>query len=476
MKARTRSVVVPLVLLAAVSVVVGYAYYGVERPNRREEARKETSEKIFSFAKDQVKELTVEAKGVTTKLARAAAAGQTSAGDWRIVSPIEAPADRGVVEALVDKVSSLRRQQVIESSAANLERYGLQKPSVRVALGLDGGKTETLALGEVNSFDQSLFVQPTSGAVDLVGGDAKWVLEKDLFELREKRLLVFEDRDLKRLEVTAPRLTFTVERAADGWKLTAPISEKAEQITVERIIRALQGLRATGFEQKPQPDREVGLDRPRYRVRLVDSAGAERQLSIGAPRLKKGAPEPTVLLARVGSARELASIQAEQVKDLDQDLWALRDKSVLTFDRDKVTAVRFESAGNSFEVQKKAAADGGAEEWALTSPRAAPARPWKMSGLIFGLSSLKASRPAEEAGKSPADFGLDRPSQMVTLLGADGSALAKLEVGKEAGDKVYVRGGGPRIWEVEKSRLSEIPKGVEDLEDKPAPEQKDAGP
>ncbi len=468
MKARTRNAVVPLVLLAAVAAAVAYAYYGVERKGEHEKARKETEEKLFSFQREQVKELTVEAKGSSAKLVR----GDTG---WRIVSPVEAEADRGVVDALLDKMAGLRRKQAIESGdagPANLGRFGLDKPRVRVALALEGGKSETLALGDESGFDGSIFVRPTGGTVELVGGDARWAIEKDLFDLREKRLLVLEDKDIQRIEVTAPKLSYAVERAGGGWRLAAPISDRADQTTVDRLLGALRGLRATQFVSSRARDEDYGLDKPRYLVRLV-GPGAERKLAIGAPPRKKGEPDPATLFARVGAARELAGVQAAQVKDLDEDLWALRDKSVLTFDRDKVGAVRFESGAGAIEVQqKKPAADGGAEEWTLTAPRVAPARPWKVSGILYGLSTLRATRLADETGKGAAAHGLDKPSQVVTLLGPGGAVLARLQVGKEEGDKAFVRGDGSRIYEIEKSRLAEIPKTVEDIEDRPAAKEK----
>jgi hypothetical protein len=455
MKARTRNAVVPLVLLSAVAAAVAYAYYGVERKAEQEKSRKEAEEKLFAFEPGQVKEITVEAKGSTTKLVR-------GASGWRIASPIEAEADRGAVDALLDKVTGLRRKQAIAASAtgsADLARYGLEKPRARVTLALDGGKAETLALGDESGFDGSLFVRPTGGAVELAGGDAKWAIEKDLFELREKRLLVLEDKDVQRIEVTAPKLSYAVERAGTGWRLAAPLSDRADQTTVDRVVGALRGLRATQFVSSPSPDKAYGLDRPRYLVRLVGPGGAERKLAIGAAPQKKGEPDPATLYARVGTAREIAGVQAAQVKDLDEDLWALRDKSVLAFDRDKVAAVRFVSGDGTIDVQKKPAGDGGAEEWTLTSPRVAPARPWKISSILYGLSTLRATRFADEAGKALAAHGLDKPSQVVTLLGADGATLARLEGGRRQGLRAGGRPAHLRDRKVAGRRDPEDPRG-----------------
>jgi hypothetical protein len=385
---------------------------------------------------------------------------------------VAAAADRGAVDALLDKVAGLRRRQLVAPAGAppaELARYGLARPRARVSLALQDGKTETLALGDENPFDGSIFVQPTGGSVEVVGGDVRWPVEKDLFDLRDKRILTFEDRDVTRLEVAAPGLSYALERAGDGWRLTAPLADRADGLTAARVLGALRGLRATGFVASTTPAVTRALDHPRLRVRLATQGAPERTLALGAPPVRKGEPEPATLYARIGASGEIATVRADQVKDLAPGLWALRDKSVLApFDREKAEAIRVESAGGVVELRRKPRAGGGPEEWSLTAPRAAPAQAAKVSGILYALSSLQATAVADESGRSLAAHGLDRPSRAVTVLDGAGAALARLEVGKEDGPKTFVRGQAPRILEVETSRLAELPGSAEELEEKAA--------
>jgi hypothetical protein len=375
------------------------------------------------------------------------------------------------VDAILDMLATVRRRSGV-ADAGGLERFGLDRPSVRVSAGLEGGGSAVLSLGETNAFDGSIFARAGSGPAVVVGSDTRWPLERDLFDLREKRVLTLAEQDVARLEVAGPKGGYALAREDGHWKVSGPISDRADDATVNRILGALRGLRATRFVDAPGPDRDYGLDRPRFTVRLAAPGGAVRTLSLGAPPpRRKGEPPEAVLYARVSGTRALAAVADSGAKDLEADAFALRDKTVLPFEREKVAAVRLESNGNAIEVQKKPVAPdaGPADDWVLTSPRAAPVQRWKMSSLLATLSSLRATRFADESGKSAGERGLATPSRTVTLLGADGKALGRLEVGKEVGGKVYVRSSaGPRIYEVEKSRLADLPRSADDLEEKPA--------
>ncbi len=463
MKARARSAVVTLALLAAAAGALAVAWR-VDRAGEAEKKRKESSDKLLSFDRAQVKEVVVEAKGGSVKLARAGEG-------WRITSPVSAAADRGTVDALLDRLATLTRRSEVAPAGGSLAPYGLAKPRARVTL-VGAGGTQSLAIGDESSFDGSLFVQPTGGGVERVGGDVRWSLEKDLFDLRDKRVLPVEEKDVSRLEVSAPKLAYALERDGARWKVTSPFADRADASTLARVLGAVTGLRATRFVDAPAGDAPYGLDRPRYTVKLAGPGGAAHVLRLGAPaapprKEKKDAAAPRDLFARLDGTGPVAAVPESAVSGLDADAEALRDRTVLDFDRNAVAAVRLESGGAAIELQRKDPPDAGAESWMLTSPRAAPARSWRVSSLLYTLSSLQGTRIADETGKDPARYGLDHPARTVTLLGKDSQPLARLEVGREQGDKAFVRGGGrPRVYEIEKSRLSEIPASAEDLEEK----------
>jgi uncharacterized protein DUF4340 len=464
MNARTRIALSTLVLLAAALVALAVAWFGVHRRGEeraREEAR---AKKIFDLDPALVKEIEVQAKGTDVKLVRAGEA-------WRIAAPVATGADPAAVRRLLDRLASLERRSTSARSGTSrdeLKWYGLAEPRARIAFARADGRRETLALGDDNGFDGAMFVMPTGGDVEVVAGGGRADLDQGLTDLRDKRVLVFEEGAVTRIEVRGPKLAFALAREGDAWRIAQPLAERADDGAAARILGALHTLQATEVVDRPEPPARYGLDRPRYEVKLTLADGSSQALAAGEP---PGAAQGAPLWARRAGAAEVLAVPASALSALDQDLLALRDKRVLRFDKDAVAAIRFEAGVGTVEVRKEPPAQpGGADLWKLAAPRAAPAQGWKVSGLLWTLASLDASGFADETGKKLAESGLSPPRETVVLLAKDGKEIARLLVGKEAGEKVLVKGGASsRIFEVEKARLATLPRTADDLEEKPTP-------
>jgi uncharacterized protein DUF4340 len=320
MNARTRSLLPLAILLVAAAAAVAYAYYGIGRKDEAAAAKKEADAKLYAFDPLKVKAFTVEAKGDVTKLTR-------SGDGWRIEAPVHADAERATADALVEAVARLRRKASVADApdAAALARYGLATPRAKVTLSVDGAKDETLALGDDDAFDGTVFVRTTSGAVELVAGDVRYQIERGTFDLREKRLLPLDEKDLARVEVSGPTGSYALAKEGDGWRLVAPVADGADPATVERVLGAIRGLRATAFAPAGEV-RARGLDRPTWKVRLVDAKGAARSLALAKPPAVKGAAPDEGLYARLDGSSEVAEVSGGALTDLEPGLAALRAK------------------------------------------------------------------------------------------------------------------------------------------------------
>jgi len=179
MGARTRTLLSALVLLAVAAGVVAFAWFGVAKRDAAEAAHKAAAERLFSFEPAQVKAVTLQAKGETTALARA--------GDgWRIEGDRPAPAQRHVVDALVEAVARLKKKAVLSPlDGPALERAGLARPEAQVALTLEGGGQASLALGAENPYDGTRFVRTGDRTVALVDGEVAWRLARGRKDLEQ---------------------------------------------------------------------------------------------------------------------------------------------------------------------------------------------------------------------------------------------------------------------------------------------------
>jgi len=179
MVARTRTLLSSLVLLAVAAGAVAFAWFGVARKDAAEAARKAAGERLFSFEPAQVKGVTLQENGETTVLAR-------TADGWRIEGDRPAPAQRHVVDGLVEAVAKAKRKAVLSpADGPALERYGLARPEAQVTLALEGGGQATLAVGAENAYDGTRFVRAGDGTVALVDGEIAWRVARGRKDLEQ---------------------------------------------------------------------------------------------------------------------------------------------------------------------------------------------------------------------------------------------------------------------------------------------------
>lgn len=261
MKARTRSLVTSLALLAAAGGALLLAWWGVDRRGADEAARKEKEQRVYGFEPGDVQELQLTAKGTTVRLSR-------SAKGWRIEPPGE-EADAGAVGLLVERIARLARKSEVAAApdAAALAGYGLAAPRAGAELLRKDGRRETLALGDASPFDGSLYVRATSGAVLLVAGDLAYWLDRAPEELRDRTVLAFDRERVTglRIEEEGKPVLAVARRpgAAGGWDLTAPRPGPARGERVAEALSALAALRALKFaDDAGGRAAELGFTRP----------------------------------------------------------------------------------------------------------------------------------------------------------------------------------------------------------------------
>lgn len=413
--------------------------------------------------------ITVETRGERTVL-------QRRDGAWRMVSPADAPVDSFNVEALTSALRTAAFSVVDERPGPDaLKKYGLSPPRFVVTTRWDDTE-EVLKGGAENPFDGSVYLQRGGDPrVFSAPGQVRIGLDKTPYELRDKQVLAVPQDEVRRIELRAGKVAYVLERAEkkDAWRVVRPYEDAAQASEVTRLLSALRAVRATAFLSDTPSDRQrAGVAAP--------VASATFTLARGdGVRLAFGRVGDQLFVLRVdGSAGALAEVPAVALAALERDPTSFRDRSLLRFEKERVTRVTVERPGSPRIVVERASADGGASEWRLVEPRQGPARAFKMSQVLWALDALPAKAIVEERPKSLARYGLDRPERTVTLGGERGAVLARLVLGSVVGSADglrYARGSLEGVATVEEARLAELPESADELVEAPATSSPDAG-
>lgn len=467
---------------------------GGKKPARATAEHQATDEKLFAAqapgeatkgAKPLVfTQLSVRAKGGSTTLER-------RDGAWRIIAPVSAPADRYAVDAILTPLQSAKFRSIVAENPtdAELEKYGLKSPTFTVTAkayvpDAQGGgendasrqRTVTLHGGIENTFDGSVYVRregdPRVYAAD---GEVRFALDKSPLALREKTLLGVDEAGLKAIEVKGRAHAWTLERGEDkAWRLVKPSVLRADEGKVKSLLGHLKGQLALDFPpDSAEARKKLGFDKPVVDARFTPATGAPVHVRLTEVDSRVYA------LREQGTEATLAEVPPEALGVLDVEPRTLRDKSVLAFKREDVQRVVFHPGeGGEPITVARVKGSGAVDDWEVETPTRGKAQKWKLVSLLGALHALKASDFGEANPKRWEKYGLTDASPGVTLLGADGKELARLLLGVEVPDdpeRVYARGSGNEVLQVELSRISELPTRASDVLEAPPGTAPDAG-
>lgn len=269
-------------------------------------------------------------------------------------------------------------------------------------------------------------------------------------ETKDKVFSVEAD-DLEEITVTAEGDTTTLSKSDGTWKITAPLAADADTNEVSALTSALTGLEVNRVVDEAASNlADFGLAEPRIKIAFKAAGGASGELHIGDKT-----PTQSDMYALQPGAQRVILVPAYQETSLAKNTFALRDKRILHFERDKVDTVEVSVPG---APAVQVARDGS--DWVIRAPIQARGDYSTVEALLSRLSSASMTEIIDP--NSPQSFGLEAPTATVTV-GA-GSTQAVLELGSESDGKLYARDRNRQlIFAVDPSLATDVKKTVDEL-------------
>ena len=357
---------------------------------------------------------------------------------WHVVHPIEAKADAEEIETLLSelralKVSTFEADGADANNPERMEKYGLDTPRIQARI-TDTHNTYALNIGAAvpsdNRTQEQVYVKvsiyqdaiwdtlsdppiPISrirvsihpDAIYTVSEDVYNLLNKSVFDLRDKRVIDFQRIDTIRFEIKEDKETVVGTRNYDDtWELQTPTAKiKADADAVSDLIFGVDSLEAAAFVEGPIKNLAAyGLAPPAIEVAFT----------------QRGEEKPAVLL--IGNRTQdgtvyVKSEQSEQVVRVKPALidnialgaaW-LRDKQVLDFHIDDAVRLTFAASGEEPITCQRLGTN-----WRITAPVREDANNVEVNAIIYELDDLMAEA---FVGSEPTTAGFDKPNVQLTV-------------------------------------------------------------
>ena len=239
----------------------------------------------------------------------------------------------------------------------------------------------------------------------------------------------------------------TLKKTGDAWQVLAPTTAPADAAEASGITTNLSNLEQQRLIEENPSDLEVfGLAKPRFQI-AFKAGGQDHQLLVGSKT-----PTGSDLYAKTGAQPRVFLIASYLESTFNRASFDLRDKSALTFDRDKVDTLEVSAGGRSLAFGRTNNA------WQITQPAVSRPDTAAIEGLLARLNSLQMKKlEAAEPGDLAA-YGLDKPAATVRV--GSGSSQATLLVGSPAGEgDVFAKDASkPAVFTVEAAFLEDLKK------------------
>ncbi len=268
---------------------------------------------LLKFDREKIDGVDVTAGGKALAFAK-------DGGDWKITKPGQVKGDFGSVEGLIGKLQNAAMKSIVadQPSAADLKKYGLDKPEATVNLAAGSAKA-TLILGgkaENNTVYARDLSKPMVVTIESALLDD---LKKSSDDYRRKDLFEFRAYNANRVEFTRSGQTVIFERVKgakegdpDKWRRVSPNAADADRDKVDALLAKLANMRASSFVESQA---KTGLDKPALVVYAkFDDGKKEERISFSQVDKDVYASIP----GAAGAAKADAADFTEALKSLDE--------------------------------------------------------------------------------------------------------------------------------------------------------------
>jgi hypothetical protein len=427
----------PSGLLIAVGVLVVLAV-GIFVSNKKQAAKEKApptdTKKIVSIPDDQVQAIRIQkSSGETLDLKK-------DNGKWAIIQPKPLPADQDSVSSLVSSVDSITADSTIEDKATDLSPYGLAKPSLEVQVTPKSGKTVTLQIGDDTPTNSGAYAKLAEDPhVYTIGSFVKSSVDKKPDDLRDKRLLTFDQDKLTRVELAAKGQPVEFgKNNQNEWTILKPRPMRADATAVDGLVSKLKDAK---MDLTTTPDEAAKKYAGAARVgsaTVTDNAGSQT--------LEVRKDKDNNYYAKSTAVEGIYKVSSDVGDGLNKSLDDFRNKKLFDFGFSDPTKLDIKGAtytksGDKWMSGAKTMDNGSVQN------------------LIDKLRDLTATKFAETGGGQPVFDA--------TVTSNNGKRVEKVTITKQ-GDKYFAqREGEPSIYELDGKAVEDLQKAASDVKEAP---------
>jgi hypothetical protein len=430
----------PRGLLAAVIVLaaLGGLLYWSNRKQKAEAAKPATdavaTTKILSIPEDQIKEISLKKNGGEATVLRLGGDGK-----WQLAEPKQQGADQDAAKSLIGSLSALNADKVVEDKAADLSAYGLNAPTMDVTVTKKDGKSQDLLIGDDTPTGGGSYAKLAGDPhVYTIATYVKTAIDKTPNDLRDKRLLTFDQDKLTRVDVlTAKGETIEFgKNNQNDWQILKPKPMRADGSQVEELIRKLKDAKmdATISDEDAKKAAAGFASGTKVATASVTDASGTETLDVRKDKDKN-------YYAKSSAVDGIYKVTADLGDGLDKKVDDFRNKKLFDFGW---------TDPNKIEIGKSTFEKAG-DKWMSGSKQMDAPSVQSVVDKLRDLAATKFLDSAPGVGASVLD---------VTVSSNNGKRVEKVSIAKQGDTYFAKRENEPSIYELDSKAVEDLQKAA----------------
>lgn len=243
---------------------------------------------------------------------------------WRIVKPLNAPADPKKTAEFLNRLLGLRIEDFVADDSGDLGIYGIAEGRNEITFYAEGKERhQTLRFGSIST-DKPSFVnaqftdRDTVYRLPAVGLE---LLDITPDSLRDRRLLVVDVDMVDKIRITGPEGEFTLRRAGEGWEWQQGQTIKpVAEASVLKMVQSLATTEVSAYTPMSGSPGNYGLEPPAGKIEflsvLSENTPEARAGEQVIASLTIGKTDKDMVFCRTGEAPEIATVPASILTSL----------------------------------------------------------------------------------------------------------------------------------------------------------------
>ncbi|HLH16302.1 MAG TPA: DUF4340 domain-containing protein [Bryobacteraceae bacterium] len=225
-----------IVAVALLAALGGVVWWSNKQQASADSKKTDTTAKLLAIPDDQIQNIRIKKAGAEAEdLVR-------ENGKWKLTGPKPLPADQDAVSGITSNLTALNADNVIDEKPTDLKQYGLADPALDIQVRRKDGKTDELLIGDDTPTSSGAYAKlASSPRVVTIAGFVKTSFDKSPNDLRDKRLMTFDQDKITRVDLQAKGQSLEFGKDAQGeWQILKPRPLRADSSAVNGVVDKLR--------------------------------------------------------------------------------------------------------------------------------------------------------------------------------------------------------------------------------------------